>query len=240
MLHEIEWSDPQNAIPYVLSISGLNGGDADEEIGRGGANAIKTVGEVLAKAQGKGILFELGSFNGGISRDTIPTAAAALIIINESDQKKMQGVVDDAMNAFQDAYGDVEKNYMFTYQEAQMPGKVVSFEGNGSIISFIYGIINGVQSMSESYDEIVESASNLGMVSTATGSFSAQVSAASTSDVGLYQITTAHEAISNMSIEIYILRRCSPWPDHPTACCLPPCRYLFDLYGDKCPEACAP
>ncbi|MDD3169282.1 MAG: M20/M25/M40 family metallo-hydrolase [Eubacteriales bacterium] len=216
MMHEIEWTSPQNAIPFLLSISGLAGGDADEEIGNDGANAIKIIGEILANAQGKGILFELGSFNGGISRDTIPQAAAALIIINESDQKKMQNVVDDAMDAFQDAYGDIETEYSFTYQEVSMPDKVVSFDDNGSIISFIYGIIDGVQSMSEFYEDVVESATNLGMVSTATGNFLAQISAASTSDVGLYKITTAHEAISGMSGLNYTYIEGIPrWPAHP-------------------------
>lgn len=235
MKHVIEWAPPQNAIPYVLTLNGLIGGDADEDIGKGGANAIKTIGEVLANAQGKGILFELGSFNGGITRDTIPTAASALIIINESDQKKMQEVVDDAMDAFKDAYSDVEKEYTFTYQEAEMPNKVVSFEDNGSIISFIYGIINGVQSMSESYEDVVESASNLGMVSTATGDFLAEVSAASTSDVGLYQITTAHEAISSMSGLDYTFHEGVPrWPDHPDSFLITTIQSIYsNLYDDK-------
>lgn len=237
MLREIEWTPPKNAIPYVLSISGLNGGDADEAIGNGGANAIKIIGEVLANAQGKGILFELGSFNGGISRDSIPTAATVLIIINESDRKKMQGVVDDSINAFQNAYGDVEKNYTFNYQEADMPDKVVSFEDNGSIISFIYGILNGVQSMSKSYSNVVESASNLGMVSTATGDFLAQVSAASTSDVGLYKITMAHEAISGMSNLIHTYHEGVPrWPDHPDSVLFISIKDIYSrLYDDKLP-----
>lgn len=235
MMHEIQWTAPQNALPYVLSISGLSGGNADRDIGNGSANAIKVIGEVLANAQGKGILFELGSFNGGLSRDTIPTAASALIIINESDQKKMQEVVDDAMDSFKETYGDVDKNYSFTFQEAQMPDKVVSFEDNGSIISFIYGIINGVQKMSENYEGVVESASNLGMVSTSTGNFLAQVSAASTSDVGLYEITTAHEAISSMSNLKYTYYDGVPrWPDHPDSLLYNAIQESFDLlYGDK-------
>ena len=215
MVHKIEWTAPQNTIPYLLSINGLNGGDADEDIGAGGANAIKIIGEVLANAQGQGILFELAAFNGGVSSDTIPVAADAYILINESDQKKMQKIVDDAMEAFRGSYGDVEKSYSFTFQEAQMPDKVVSFEDNGSIISFIYGIINGVQSMSKTYEDVVESATNLGMVSTASGNFVCEVSAGSTSDVGLYEITNAHEAISKMSGLEYTYKEGVPrWPDH--------------------------
>lgn len=237
MRHDIKWTAPQNAIPYVISISGLNGGNASEDIGKGGANAIKIIGEVLANAQGKGILFELGSFNGGDSRNTIPSEASALIILNESDQKKMQNVVDDAIDSFDSAYGDVENNYTFTYQEAQMPDKVVSFEDNGSIISFIYGIIDGVQAMSDAYDNVVENASNLGMVSTKTGNFLAYASAASTSDVGLYQITTAHEAISSMSNLQYSCSEAVPrWPDHPDSILYTRIKDIYsDLYDDKMP-----
>ncbi len=218
MIHKIQWAQPQNAVPYLLSISGLHGGDSDKEIGDGYANAIKTIGEVLANAQGKGILFELGSFNGGISADTIPTAASALIIINESDKRKMQKVANGAIKAFEDSYGDVELNYSFTYQETEMPDKVVSFEDTGCIISFIYGIINGVQSMSKKYESVVESASNIGMVSTSTGNFVCNVSAGSTSDVGLYEISTAHEAISGMSGMEYTYYEGVPrWPDHSSS-----------------------
>ena len=235
MMHEIQWTPPKNAVPYLLSISGLNGGDAEQDIGKGGANAIKIIGEVLANAQGQGILFELGSFNGGLSRDTIPTAATAMIIINESDQKKMQKIVDDAITAFKDSYGSIDKNYSFTYQEApQMPDKVVSFDDNGSIISFIYGIIDGVQSMSETYD-VVESASNLGLVSTSSGNFVCQVSAASTSDVGLYKITNAHETISSMSNLKYTYYDGVPrWPDHSDSVLFASLSKVYsDLYNDK-------
>lgn len=235
MTRELQWTEPQNALPYTLSVSGLTGGDADEDIGKGGANAVKIIGEILANAQGKGILFELGSFNGGTSRDTIPSSAAALIIINESDVRKMQEAVDGAINAFRDAYGDVEPNYAFTFQEAQMPEKVVSFEDTGSIISFIYSIVNGVQAMSEAYPDVVESASNLGMVSTATGSFLCQASAVSTTDVGLYQITAAHDAVSAMSgLEYTYYEGVPRWPDHTDSMLYNAIRDICDsLYGDK-------
>lgn len=235
MTHKIEWAPPQNAIPYLLTLSGLKGGDADKDMGKGRANAIKIIGEVLANAQGKGILFELGAFNGGVSSDTIPTSASALIVINGSDEKKMQAVVNNAMDAFKGAYGDVEENYSFTYEKAEMPDKVASFEDNGSIISFIYGIINGIQTKSETYSDVIESASNLGMVSTATGSFLCQVSVASNSDAKLYTITNAHEAISGMSGMQYTYHEGVPhWRDHPNSILYGTIRKIHsDLFGDK-------
>ncbi len=234
MVHKIEWMPPQNEIPYLLSISGLNGGNANEDIGEGGANAIKIIGEVLANAQGRGILFELAAFNGGKSDDAIPDAADALILINRSDRKKIKSVVNHAIDAFKDSYGDIEKNYTFTFEESEMPDKVVSFDNNGSIISFIYGIINGVQSVSKKYD-VVESATNIGMVSTASGNFICKVSADSTSDVGLYKITCAHEAISSMSGLEYTYKEGVPrWPDHTDSVLFTRLSEIHsELYGDE-------
>ena len=199
MTRHINWVAPKNTIPYEISISGLNGGDSRKNINDGNANAVKIIGETLAKAQGQGILFELGAFNGGIAKDTIPTAANALIIINDSDQKKLNNILDSTIDNFKSTYGDVEKNGTFTYYETTMPDKVVSFEDNGSIMSFIYGIINGVQTTSDTFTDMVESSSNLGMVSTTTGNFIADIFAAGNTVTSLQNITSEHEAISSMS-----------------------------------------
>lgn len=235
MKRKIQWTEPQNAIPYTISLSGLKGGKADTDIGRGGANAVKIIGELLANVQGNGILFELGSFNGGNSGDTIADSASALIIINESDVKKLQKLIEENIEAFDDAYGDVEENYIFTYQEAEMPEKVVSFEDTGAIITFVYGILNGVQKMSEEYEGVVESASNLGMVSTFTGDFICHVSAASTSDVEFYKIVSAHEAVSSMSgLEYAYYGGVPRWPDHSDSVLYTSIRNLYsELYNDK-------
>lgn len=228
MIRNIKWTLPKNEIPYLLSIKGLTGGDSMENIGNGGANAIKILGEVLATAQGQGILFELASFNGGMSGDTIPTAADALIIINKSDVKKMRSVVNSAVNSFRSSYGSIESNYSFDYQEAEMPDKVISFDDNGCIVSFFYGIINGIQTMSQTYDGVVESASNLGKVSTSSGNFICEVSAYSTSEIGLYKITNAHETVSNMCGLSYEYSEDVPiWPVHTDS-------VLYDKISEIC------
>ncbi|MDD4565184.1 MAG: M20/M25/M40 family metallo-hydrolase [Eubacteriales bacterium] len=215
MIRSIKWTQPKNEVPYLLSIKGLTGGDSIENVGKSEVNAIKILGEVLANAQGQGILFELASFNGGGAGDTIPDAADALIIINKSDVRKMRSVVNSAMNTFRNAYGSTETNYSFDYQESEMPDKVISFDDNGCIVSFFYGIVNGIQSMSKTYDGVVESASNLGKVSTSSGDFICQTSAFSTSEVGLYKISNAHETISNMCGLSYEYSEGVPiWPVH--------------------------
>jgi dipeptidase D len=89
--------------------------------------------------------------------------------------------------------------------------------------------------MSKSYEDVVESASNLGMVSTATGNFLAQISAASNSDVGLYKITIAHETISGMSSLEYTYDEGVPrWPDHTDSVLYTSMQEIFsNLYDDE-------
>ena len=217
MSRDITWTTPKSSFPVEISISGLKGGDAEKDINDGRANAVKVIGETLAKAQGSGILFELAGFNGGLSGDTIPTAATAVIIINVSDVKKLKNVLNSAIDDFKNTYGKVEETYSFTYHEAEtMPDKVVSFDDNGSIMSFIYGMVNGVQTMSEDFSDMPESSSNLGMVSTHTGNFLAEITAGSNSETALEDITNEHEAISTMSAMEYQSKSITPiWSYEP-------------------------
>ncbi len=198
MTRQIHWEQPKNAVPYMLSLTGLDGGSAESDMNKGGANAVKIIGDILANTQGQGILFELAGFNGGTSSDTIPTGAQALILVNPSDQKKIKAAINESMRAFEDAYGNTDANYNFSFEETLMPEKVISFEDTGSIVSFIYSVLNGVQSSEETEYSTGQSVTNIGSVSTTSGNFVCRISAYSTTTEGLAEITGAHEAISNM------------------------------------------
>lgn len=196
MSRNITWIKPRNTLAFQLSINGLNGGNSGLNINNGGANAIKIIGETLAKAQGQGILFELAAFNGGTSKDTIPTEATAHIVLSDSDINKFKKIYNASLESFKDNYGSIEKNFTFTLTEAPIPDKVVSSDDNSSIISYIYGIVNGVQSLTSK--KIVDSSSNIGIVSTASGDFISEVYIRSSSIEMAQEIINAHEAISTM------------------------------------------
>lgn len=194
----LTWAKPENALSYDISIRGLSGGNFLSDIDKEKANAVKVLGETLATIQGEGILFELAAFNGGSSKDEIPTDASAHILINENDLKKFEKIMNRSVDAFAAAYSDTEKNYTFTYQEAAMPEKVVTLEDESSIVSFIYGILDGVQTMSPFSNGNIESATNLGIASTSTGRFLAEIYAISSSKESEMNINDAHISISNM------------------------------------------
>lgn len=199
MTRDITWVQPKNTIPYQIAITGLKGGNSGKAIDEGGANAIKVIGETLANIQGEGILFELAGIIGGTSVDAIPTDAQAVILINESDEKKFTTAINKAADKFKEDYGNEEKSYTFTALETTMPDKVVTLEDESAIISFIYGIVNGVQTRSEnSSNNLLDSSSNLGIVSTASGDFSGEVYARSSSLEGAQEIIKSHQLIANM------------------------------------------
>lgn len=198
MTRDITWTQPKNTVPYRIAITGLKGGNSGKAIDEGGANAIKVIGETLANIQGESILFELAGIIGGTSVDTIPTDAEAVIIINESDKKKFTTVFNKAADKFKEAYGNEERAYTFTALETTMPDKVVTLEDESAIISFIYGIVNGVQTHSENSSSLLDSSSNLGLISTASGDFSGEVYARSSSLEGAQEIIKSHQLIANM------------------------------------------
>jgi dipeptidase D len=198
MSRHLTWTEPKNALPYIISIKGLSGGSFLLDENKDKANAVKILGETLANIQGEGILFELAAINGGTEPDQVPTEASAMILINENDVKKFNRTMDRAVSNFASKYNGMESNHTFTYEEAAAPDKVVTLEDTGAIISFIYGILNGVQTQS-SYDEQgVECASNLGMVSTSSGDFLAEAYVFCSTNESETNIAEAHMSISSM------------------------------------------
>lgn len=197
MSRPITWLEPKYTIPYLISISGLHGGNAQEDLTRGGANAIKIIGSALAEAQGNGILLELGSFNGGFDEETIPSDATALVIINQSDRKKFESIMKSASSDFHSHYSS-EKAAKLSYERIEeMPEYVMSWDDSSSILSFIYGIVNGVQHKKTSGE--IESYTNLGSASTYTGIFLAKISAGSLVPDQAQEVAEAHETVSRLS-----------------------------------------
>lgn len=216
MKRPLQWVEPKNTIPFTIHIEGLKGGYASLDMDENPANAIKILGETLAQIKGQGILFELASFNGGTSYDTIPTEATALIIINQSDLKNFNKVFKNAASDFESTYGNKEKEYIFTATEADMPEKVLSAEDESAVVSFVYGILNGVQSTSKEFKDKAESTSNLSTIATSSGDFVSRVHIASISAEKAAEIFYAHEEICRMcDIENRFMEIVPAWPTNP-------------------------
>lgn len=182
---------------YEISINNLNGGDSSVSTGLH-PNPIKIIGDLLASCKASGILFELGSFNGGSSPFTYPTNATLTLVINDNDVNKFTKKVENSQENFKDTFGDSEENYTYEMTEINPLDQVLSLENTDSIVSVLYTLTNGVYLRDEDTGETIAT-SNIGQVSTLNNGFQLIVCGRSVEKDGLEQLKDSYNTIASLS-----------------------------------------
>ncbi len=135
---------------YRLSLKGLHGGHSGAEIHMGYANANKVMGRILSEISDS---VELVSINGGTMDNAITRSCTAVIIADEI--KDVNNILNEYK--FKEPFVD------FSVEEC-LSEFHYSKEDSQKIISMINELPNGVISMSEDIDGLVETSLNLGII----------------------------------------------------------------------------
>lgn len=163
---QIEKEDIMDDKVYEISIRGLKGGHSGADINKWRGNANKLIGRVLKDLIEK-IEYNLISINGGSKNNAIPREADAMIATKECNKESLIQEVEK--------WNKVLKKEL----EAQDPGvelKVVESENKLSkkftkectlkTINLLYIYPNGINTMSCNIEGLVESSTNIGILST--------------------------------------------------------------------------
>ncbi|MCT4661237.1 MAG: aminoacyl-histidine dipeptidase [Tissierellales bacterium] len=148
---------------YKVKISNLLGGHSGSEIHTGRANAIKLLGRMLQSFK-ESFEFELVSLTGGEKMNAIPNRAEA--IIRTSHKDKLDELVDSLRNTYSKEYGMVEKNITITTTSEESEMKSMTTESRNYVIALLRLIPYGPQTMSQAIEGLVESSSNIGVLTT--------------------------------------------------------------------------
>jgi len=148
---------------YKLKVSGLLGGHSGSEIHTGRANAIKLLGRILQKAKSE-LNFDLVELNGGAKMNVIPNKAE--VIITTDDSSKLEEVLNNMKMIFSNEFSMVEKNIELTLEKVDSDLKVLTTEDRNKVISLLRLIPYGPQTMSQAIPGLVQSSTNLGVLTT--------------------------------------------------------------------------
>ncbi len=154
----VEYKSNVKKDAYELSLYGLKGGHSGMEIDKGRANAIKLMGRLLERLGG----IRLVHLEGGEKNNAIPASARAIITTNEDISR----VIEDSLEVFRGEYASIERDIKIEYKKVDLPEKAMSQESTEKVISLLYIIPHGVLSMSADMPGLVESSTNLGVVTT--------------------------------------------------------------------------
>ena len=162
----IEKQDLNNKKLIKINISGLKGGHSGMDIIKERGNSNKILGRVL-KGLSREIKLNLVNLNGGSKNNAIPREAEAIIAIDSNDENT---VIDIIKN-----WNDIIVNELRTQDPGlKIEGSVITDnltkefndESTSKVIDLLYLYPNGINSKSVEIEGLVESSTNLGVLTT--------------------------------------------------------------------------
>ncbi len=157
---------------YTLNVQGLCGGHSGDEIHKERANAIKVASRLL-KDQTH---IMLSSFEGGARMNVIPFCANVSFQIPENEASAFEARVKESAKDIRNEYQYNDPDICISLNEAEVAKQAASCEQSRSFITSLFLAFHGVYAMSQTIRGLVETSSNLAIVSMKEGKFFATTS----------------------------------------------------------------
>ncbi|WP_195244690.1 aminoacyl-histidine dipeptidase [Clostridium celatum] len=149
-----------------INISGLKGGHSGMDIIKERGNSNKILGRIL-KGLLREVKFNLVSLNGGSKNNAIPREAEAVIAINVNDENTVVDIINNWNTIIsnelraQDPGLKIEAS-IYSNNE----GKEFTDECTSKVVNLLYLYPNGINTKSTEIEGLVESSTNLGVLTT--------------------------------------------------------------------------
>ena len=184
---EVETDPADKALK--ISLKGLKGGHSGLEIheGRGNANKLmaRFVKDAIEECDAR-----LATWHGGNMRNAIPFECESVITVPEENVEAVKEMVAEYKAIFENEYKGIESGIIFNAEDVELPVNEVPEEIQDNLINARYGCHNGVLRMIPAIPSVVETSSNLAIISIEGGEASIKILARSSSE-------TMKEYISN-------------------------------------------
>lgn len=151
--------------PLNIAIKGLKGGHSGAEIHTGRGNANKLLARLLSELTQE-LSFELASFSGGTLRNAIPREATATITIDAEQVEALEAFIDIFQQTLENELHAVEENLTISLESVSTIPQVLTADLQTRFLNALNACPNGVISMSQEIEGVVETSLNLGVVET--------------------------------------------------------------------------
>ena len=176
---EVETDPADKALK--ISLKGLKGGHSGLEIheGRGNANKLmaRFVKDAIEECDAR-----LATWHGGNMRNAIPFECESVITVPEENVEAVKEMVAEYKAIFENEYKGIESGIIFNAEDVELPVNEVPEEIQDNLINAIYGCHNGVLRMIPAIPSVVETSSNLAIISIEGGEASIKILARSSSE----------------------------------------------------------
>ncbi|WP_285769258.1 aminoacyl-histidine dipeptidase [Peribacillus sp. SI8-4] len=207
---------PKDAAAYSIRIKGLKGGHSGISIDKERGNANKLLGRVLQDVELESPCY-IQQMNGGLKGNAIPREAEAGILLQLEDEHQVREKIRQWDETFKNELQSSDPEVLIEFERSEpISGYVFSKETAAKAISSLLIIPHGVQGMSMGITGLVESSTNLGVVTTNDAEMIFESEIRSSIKSIKYLMVTQAKAIADMlGCDLLIDADYPEWPYHP-------------------------
>jgi dipeptidase D len=156
---------PAGAKPYRLKVMGLKGGHSGVEIHQGRGNALRILGSLLDVLMPRfGVA--LASLHGGNKRNAIPREAFAVVFLDPRNEAEAKAYVATRAKELHSDLGAFDPGLVLSLEPAATDlTQVMAAADARQVVLLLLTMMHGVVAMSAAIPGLVQSSTNLAMVS---------------------------------------------------------------------------
>ena len=156
---------PANTDTFEIKVTGLKGGHSGLDINTGRGNAIKIMSRLLHGLNYKfGV--RLASINGGSKHNAIPRECFSVVGVAKKSATELLKFVAHFNDVVKSELASVEPNLSVAVSETKSKLKLIDNYTSSRLIDSLYTVQNGVIKLSADIEGLVETSTNLAVVST--------------------------------------------------------------------------
>ena len=124
----------------------------------------------------------------GVAANAIPSAAAAVVLLDRNDIPSVQQVLKEAEQEFALVYGEAEKTAVFAAEETALPARAFSSADTRAVVQLLSILHCGVFAMNQVLPKLPDLSANIGTVRTEDNQIVFQYFPRSSSDARLREL----------------------------------------------------
>lgn len=163
---EVE-TDPAD-VAVKITIKGLRGGHSGLEICKGRGNANKMMARFMREAVSS-YEARLASWSGGNMRNAIPRECEVILTLPKENIDVLEEAISDWSETFKEEFAGFENSIEIKCEVTELPVMQVPVEIQDNLIDAIYACHDGIMRYIPAIPEIVETSSNLAIVTIQEG-----------------------------------------------------------------------
>lgn len=221
---------------YKITISGLKGGHSGIDIPLYRGNANKILFRLFKKAA-KDYGLKISEVEGGSLRNAIPREAHAKITISKGNEDGFLKFVKDFEATVKSEYATADPGLKISVESTGAVNMVMDYKSQAAFINAIIGCPNNVIRMSSDMEGLVETSTNLAVVTVKNGSADALSLIRSSVDSAKYDLADMVESVFALAGGETTLEGDYPgWKPNPDSAILKEMKEIYNNKFGRIPE----